>query len=257
MMVISAQSALASPIWSWSFDETEYFVQRGDSLVLHATLRSDPSSLDELPITGISAMFTGDLQKAFRFTFGPTLDSREFGLELLGVTLTAGAEIPFVYGILRPRRGAAPGTYAADPATLGLAFEGVPLEQRFSTSTFRVTASVPEPPLVVLVGIGVVGAIRAGMIGRHRRSRVPRRTHRRSGGPQRPSTGPLLAMRKGSEPGEVQRLQQLLPGDPGTSQPIAKLGHPALERAGLCRRRQVTPTDPVLRGNKAASLSSR
>jgi hypothetical protein len=171
-LVMSAQSALAAPIWSWSFDETEFFIERGDSLVLHATLRSDPSSVDASEITGVSAIFTGDLQKTFRFTFGPTGDSSDFGLELLGLILSPGAEVPFVYGILKPKGGAAPGVYLADPASLGLAFDGVPLEQRFSTGTFSVSLSVPEPPAVALIAIGIAGAACAGIFRRRGRVRA-------------------------------------------------------------------------------------
>jgi hypothetical protein len=164
--------ARADLVWSWSFDQTQYTVSPSDSIVVRATLRNDPSSTADLgPIEGVNAIFAGDLQKTYNFTFGPTGNSTGFGIDLLGLDLAPGQSAPFVYGILTPIGGAAPpGVYPADPATLGLELSGqVFLPEQSSTNTFTVRV-VPEPPglLLLCVGLAFLGVFhksRGGMGG--------------------------------------------------------------------------------------------
>lgn len=153
-------AARAVVIWSWSFDQTEYVVGPSDSIIVHATLLNDPSSTEALQqIEGVSAFFTGDLQKTYGFTFGPTGDSSEFSTQFFSVDLAPGETFSFVWGILTPIGGAvAPGIYAADPASLGLDLPGADLAQMEPTNTFRVRV-VPEPPAVILLLTAILGAL--------------------------------------------------------------------------------------------------
>ena len=166
-----APAMLDVPPWSWSFDETAYVIDPRESVVVNATLRND--SPDALHITGVSASFGGDLQKEFRFTFGPTGSSSDFGLELLELTLPPGAEVPFVYGILRPRGFVAPGLYPADPAALGLLLEGHDHAQRFSDNTFTIQMNVPEPSPATLLLTGLGAALGLGIVRLRRGTRAP------------------------------------------------------------------------------------
>jgi hypothetical protein len=162
--------ALDTVVWSWSFDQTSYTIGSSDSVPIHATLRNDVSSTDDLRITGVGASFTGDLQKTFDFTFGPTGDSSDFGLEFVGVTLSPGAELPFVFGILTPIGGAAPlGTYLADPAFLNLVLDSVATGPRYSENTFSVTV-VPEPSLMAQMIVGLIAGVALRRRSRSRRT---------------------------------------------------------------------------------------
>lgn len=161
VLVAGAQSAWGSVILSWSFDETEFSISRGDGrpIVVHATLRSDPLS-DAVLITGVGASETGDLQKSFHFQFGSLVPRP--------LALLPGTHVHFVWGSLTPIGTPAPGQYRSDAgAFLGLQLAGVGYELFVVDSPFTVT--VAEPPVTALFGVGVTAAISMGLVGWRRR----------------------------------------------------------------------------------------
>lgn len=148
------------PLWSWSFDETEFVIGPSESIVIEATIYNDASSTMDMSILGVGASFTGDLQKTFDFTFGPTGDDVDFGIDFVGLTIPPGGAVPFVFGILTPIDGLAPvGEYFADPASLSLNVNGVFSDPRFSTNTFTVKV-VPEPSLILQMALGALASAR-------------------------------------------------------------------------------------------------
>jgi len=163
--------------WFWSFDQTAYVVNPADTIIVHATLSNDPSSTQNLRnVEGVSAIFSGDLQKTYDFTFGPTGNSSEFSLQFFGLDIAPGQNAPFVYGILTPIGGVAPeGFYLADPATVGLDLPGADLEQKFSTNTFSITVNdnvcphpiIPEPSGFILFSTGIIGLVSGAWLRRY------------------------------------------------------------------------------------------
>jgi hypothetical protein len=143
------------PQWSWSFDETHFLIEPSESVVIHATIYNDASSIMDMSILGVGAGFSGDLQKTFHFTFGPTGNSGDFGTDFIGLTIPPGGVAPFVFGILTPIGGMAPeGTYFADPAFLNFNVNGLFSGPRYSTNTFTVTV-VAEPSLPLQMALGL------------------------------------------------------------------------------------------------------
>jgi PEP-CTERM motif len=158
-LLVSVPSvASADTIWSWSFDQTEFVAGPSDSIVLHATLFN--SSLSTEPLTETDgASFTGDLQKIYDFTFGPTGDSSEYGLQFSGLNVGPGESFPFVVGILTPIGGSAPiGTHPfCCEAHLGF---GSVSSSAFlpPLNTFEIHV-VPEPPMIALFGVSLLALV--------------------------------------------------------------------------------------------------
>lgn len=165
--VAASPVSLADPDWSWSFDRTRYSVEPTDSIVVKGTVFNAPTSSVDLLIDGVGASFGGDLQKTYRFTFGPTGNSSEFSLQFLGQHILPDTAFPFVFGILTPRGGAAPlGTYPADPAFIGFQLAGIGYEIRYATNTFDVVVPDASLPGLVAIGLGAVLRRRYPMIRR-------------------------------------------------------------------------------------------
>ena len=167
-LLLAPASSRADLIWSWSFDQTEYHVKPTDPIIVNATLFNDPSSTQDIENMGFGASFTGDLQKTFHFTFGPTGNSSDFGLEFIGLVLAPGDSFPFVFGLLKPISGVAPeGVYPADLASMTLVPPAADPEMQFSTNTFSITVAnhvnppppVPEPATWWLFGAGLLGCL--------------------------------------------------------------------------------------------------
>jgi hypothetical protein len=134
--------------WSWRFDQTSFVVGPSDWILLTATatIINNPGAV---PFAGgVSANFSGDLQKIYSFTFGRT--GSDFGEEFFGERLFPGQEISFLFGVLTPISTVKPGTYRADPATLG--FHGV---NKLSENTFTIVV-VPEPPTIAVLTLGIL-----------------------------------------------------------------------------------------------------
>jgi hypothetical protein len=169
-LMITPSTVRADIVWSWSFDQAAYVVGPSDSIIVRATLFNEPSSTEDLKqIQGVGAIFSGDLQKTYNFTFGPTGNSSEFSLQFFGVDLAPGQSYPFIYGSLTPIGGAAsPGIYPADPATIGLDLPGTASVQTNSLNTFSVQV-VPEPSTMFLFGTGVA-CLTAGRLRRKKES---------------------------------------------------------------------------------------
>ena len=156
LCVLAAPSVVfADPIWSWSFDQTEYFVSSSDSIVLHATLFNSPLSTESLTRASVPASFTGDLQAIYDFTFGPTGNSSEFFFQFLGLNVGPGESFPFVVGILTPIGGSAPAGIHPFCCEAHFTFgSDTTLESKAPLNTFQI--SVPEPALVGLLGAGML-----------------------------------------------------------------------------------------------------
>jgi hypothetical protein len=145
----------ADVIWSWSFDQTEYVVSSSDPVVLHATLFNSPLSTESLTRASVPASFTGDLQKIYDFTFGPTGDSSEFFFQFQGLNVEPGGSFPFVVGILTPIGGSAPVGIHPFCCEAHFTFgSDTTLEAQAPVNTFQIR--VPEPPLVGLLGAGML-----------------------------------------------------------------------------------------------------
>jgi hypothetical protein len=144
----------ALPIWSWEFDQTHYTVDADDSIVLTATLFNDPSSTEPITTSG-GASFTGDLQKVYSFTFGPTGNSSDFSDQFIGMNVAPGESFPFVLGILTPIGGLAPLGIHPFCCEASLTFgnaEG--LSSQSPTNTFEIeVADVDEPPFTLLIAL--------------------------------------------------------------------------------------------------------
>ena len=153
-LLASPTVASAAPIWSWEFDVTHYTVDADDSIVLTATLFNSPSSTEQLTTFG-GASFTGDLQKVYDFTFGPTGDSSDFGTEFIGMNLAPGESLPFVLGILTPIGGQAPPGIHPFCCEASLVFgSDTGLTSQSPTNTFVVeVTAVPEPPHILLLAL--------------------------------------------------------------------------------------------------------
>jgi hypothetical protein len=159
--VLGAPSVVsADAIWFWSFDQTEYEVSASDSIVLHATLFNSPLSTESVTRAWVPASFTGDLQKIYDFTFGPTGDSSEFFLQFEGLNVGPGESFPFVVGILTPIGGSAPAGIHPFCCEAHLTFgSDTTLESQAPLNAFRIL--VPEPPLVGLLGAGLLAILSA------------------------------------------------------------------------------------------------
>jgi hypothetical protein len=175
--------AFADAIWFWSFDQTEYVVSSSDSVVLHATLFNSPLSTESLTRASVPASFTGDLQKVYDFTFGPTGNSSEFFFQFEGLNVEPGASFPFVVGILTPIGGSAPVGIHPFCCEAHLTFgSDTTLESQAPVNTFQIR--VPEPPLVGLLGAGMLAFLsvhrrvrRFALVGRSRARASTRARH--------------------------------------------------------------------------------
>ena len=151
--VATPAMAAAEPIWSWAFDETLHVVGSSEAIILEATLFNSPQSTE--PVTEVGgASFTGDLQKIYAFTFGPTGNSLDFRDQFAGMHVSPGASFSFVLGILTPIGGVAPNGLHPFCCETAIAIGnegGVTLQG--PENTFAV--QVAEPSVAVLLGIGI------------------------------------------------------------------------------------------------------
>lgn len=149
--------ASAAPIWSWTFDDTHYTVDTDDSIVLSATLFNSPLSTEPITTAG-GASFTGDLQKIYAFTFGPTGNSGDFNDQFIGMNVEPGDSFAFVLGILTPIGGSAPPGTHPFCCEASLSFgTAAGLTAAAPSNTFVVEVSaVDEPPYILLLALAAV-----------------------------------------------------------------------------------------------------
>lgn len=141
-------TAAADTIWWWSFNETSFVVGPTDSIVVEATVFNSPLSTEPMMKIG-GGSFTGDLQATYAFEWGSNDP-------FLGLSLAPGSHFSFVLGTLRPIGGSVPtGTYpfcCEAHLEFGTASSSTSLPP---LNTFEIQV-VPEPPMWVLFGGGVV-----------------------------------------------------------------------------------------------------
>ncbi len=142
--VLSSSHCLAQGTFSWSFDQTVYWVGPSEKIVLSATLENLTSN--PIFIDSVGGIFNGNFQKTYNFTPDDSLSGR---------TVPTLGTLEFQYGVLTPVGGfVIPGTYKSDPAFLVI--NGGP-DTIASKKHFDVqVVPEPEPGTIVLLGLGCI-----------------------------------------------------------------------------------------------------
>lgn len=167
----------------WQFDQMVYTVEPWAKLEIRATLFNDPTSTASLAFdsigAGVGGSFTGDLQKTYTFTWGPTSMPTDYWKQFAGLNLAPGQSFGYVVGKLAPIGGyASPGTYdfARDNYTdLSITPFGHPELLLLPRNSFTIQV-IPEPAPLACLALGALGL--TGHLGASLRGRRGRRGRR-------------------------------------------------------------------------------